>query len=670
MTTPSTIQQLPSNIPCLKADGSNWAIFVLHFCKAMQVAWRWPYFEGTIPCPSPKNPAKVSDDERKAIDDWEFEDLAARYLLSQRLPDSIAIHLQSLTTAKARWDHLVFKFTAQSIYAQNDLEEAFFSMACAKGEDVRVFLTSLRYKCEELAAAGVRITQREYQRTILKSLPDDLAEFAAQLLSSAQHSGHTLDTDTLINSIIEESEHLKNRCTHSQQGQGEKKKKEGHTDEALTDMGSKGSHRRHCRGHCHSCGKPGHWACECCQPKKDDTAGASNTQKSGSTPPAEFENKPTGSANMVAEHSFEGDGFWTVVEEEVAPALTFGADPDPIVGDPDDICVGPQDLAWTFTWDGPDDWLCDEAAEIKEELDCAVVTPCEEDTIPLPQEVTGPSDGPPPELTRAPIDAEGPWELLPDGAPQCVTWLKSQVLAWALGGNKSLGEVHRYPLNLLDLYFKDPSEGEPNVATPKARRPAFDECARAHLGSWPGPGAAATELDVCITASVLLEGEQNNNLPSVGSEQYAAQSAPRIFLFPPSLDTCMRGIAPGECAAPVQRATSVQHAAPVQHANPHLEVLKPPDWNETPLEEPGGVLLGYIHTAEKVGAEATECTGVNTNEPEGASLDANAAPIPTKGIASIEPASRAVEATTARPEVLEPREKRAEWSELQLPLPP
>jgi hypothetical protein len=114
-------------------------------------------------------------------------------------------------------------------------------------------------------------------------------------------------------------------------------------------MGSEGSHRRHHRGHCHSCGKPGHWARKCCQPEKDDAARASNTQKSSSTPPTESENKPTGSANMVAEHSFEGDGFWTVMEEEVAPALTFGADLDPILGDPDDICVGPQDLAWTFT---------------------------------------------------------------------------------------------------------------------------------------------------------------------------------------------------------------------------------------------------------------------------------------------------------------------------------
>jgi hypothetical protein len=161
MTIPS-IHQLPSNIPCLKADGSNWAIFVMCFREAMQAIRRWPYFEGTIPCPSPKNPAKVPDNERKSIEDWEFEDLAARYLLSQHLPDSVVIRLHSLPTAKARWDHLVTKFTAQSVYAQNDLEQAFFDMCCTKGEDVRVFLTSLRYKREELAAAGVRITHKEY----------------------------------------------------------------------------------------------------------------------------------------------------------------------------------------------------------------------------------------------------------------------------------------------------------------------------------------------------------------------------------------------------------------------------------------------------------------------------------------------------------------------------
>jgi hypothetical protein len=121
----------------------------------------------------------------------------------------------------------------------------------------------------------------------------------------------------------------------------------------------------------------------------------------------------------------------------------------------------------------------------------------------------------------------------------------------------------------------------------------------------------------------------------------------------------MHGIAPGE------------HTTPVQHADPCLEILKLPDWNETPLEEPGGVLLGCIHAAGKAGTKAVECAVVDTRESGGASLDANAdgTPAPTEGIASIEPASGAVEATTARPEALEPTAESAEWSKLQL-LPP
>jgi len=325
----------------------------------------------------------MTDDEKKAVEKWDHEDLAARYLLSQRLPDSIAVRLQVYTTAKTRWDHLVSEFTAQSIYAQNDLEQAFFDMRCAKGVDVRVFLTSLRYKREELAAAGVPITQKEYQRTVLKSLPDELARFASQLLTSARVGSHILDTDALINNIIEESERLKNRCTRGQQGQGGKQK-EGNTDEALAATGSEGGKRRRRQGNCHNCGKPGHWARECRKPKKKaEDSGTSNAPQGNSNPPAKSENKPVGSANAVAEHDFEGDGFWMAEEEAVPPALTPGADPDPLMGDPDDAEFGPQDFELNFTWDGPDDWLREESCEIKGEgFVGAVITPCEEGDTP------------------------------------------------------------------------------------------------------------------------------------------------------------------------------------------------------------------------------------------------------------------------------------------------
>jgi hypothetical protein len=101
--------------------------------------------------------------------------------------------------------------------------------------------------------------------------------------------------------------------------------------------------------------------------------------------------------------------------------------------------------------------------------------------------------------------------------------------------------------------------------------------------------------------------------------------------------------------------------------------LKPPDWNVPPLEEPGGVPLRLVHVVEKVGVEAMAHAAANVCEPGGVSLDADGILAPTKGTTSVEPASRAVKATAARPEALEPRAENVVWSKLQPPpltLPP
>jgi hypothetical protein len=242
-----------------------------------------------------------------------------------------------------------------------------------------------------------------------------------------------------------------------------------------------------------------------------------------------------------------------------------------------------------------------------------------------------------------------------------MAWHVSQGPAQAFEGDKPFGVVLGYPPDLLDSYFEDLVEGEPNIVALKAGGPAFVECARTHPNPLPGPGAAAVDSDAYTKASVLLQGEQNIKLPFVGCEQYAAPCAPQPISFLPSplllpsLDTHARSIAPGECIASVQRA------------DPHLEVLKPSDWNDPPLEEPGGVFLGPVHMAEKAGAEASERAQVDAHKPGGASLDANPAPAPTEGTASVELAGGVVKATIAQPEALDLWAKSEAWRRLGMP---
>ena len=149
----------------------------------------------------------------------ECEDQVSRYLLSQRPPDTTAIRVSHYKTVKERWGNVSEEFIIKSVYTKNDLEHAFLLMRCPKGGDVRTFLTSLTYKREELAAAGVTISDKDYERTVLGGFPEELAKYAAHLLGSARlndpHRDAVVDANTLIGHMCEEAERMKNRRTGS-----------------------------------------------------------------------------------------------------------------------------------------------------------------------------------------------------------------------------------------------------------------------------------------------------------------------------------------------------------------------------------------------------------------------------------------------------------------------
>ena len=122
MSTSTPIKQLPANIPRLEPSSINWAIFSMCFWEAMQATRCWGYFDGTKSRPEPKDKGNVTDDKTEAIEKWDHEDLVARYLLSQRLPDTTTICLGHYKTAKEHWEKVNQEFMAKSMYAQNDLE--------------------------------------------------------------------------------------------------------------------------------------------------------------------------------------------------------------------------------------------------------------------------------------------------------------------------------------------------------------------------------------------------------------------------------------------------------------------------------------------------------------------------------------------------------------------
>jgi hypothetical protein len=138
---------------------------------------------------------------------------------------------------------LTTKYQAKSSYAQNDLKQLFLNMHCVKGEDVRTFLKGLQYKHDELAAAGVTVSNHNYRCTVLHGIPGRLAEFASWLLMLCG-SSNPIDTDTLIGDICKEADCMKNRHGKDRDHPGKAEtKQQNQTDKALaaSDTNTSGS---------------------------------------------------------------------------------------------------------------------------------------------------------------------------------------------------------------------------------------------------------------------------------------------------------------------------------------------------------------------------------------------------------------------------------------------
>ena len=259
---PTTVETLPTVVPTLELNGSNWPVFSMRFRQAMHPSKWWGYFSGTLTLPVPVDPSNIMADETEAQQKWVDANLTTQYLLVQWLSDSIAFTMMEYPTAHEQWKSLSDHYTKKSAYVKNNLEPAFCEMKCLKNSDVRTFLVNIWFKCQELKVAGIAVTDSEYQQTVLRGIPEDLACFASSLLSSARllSSSTPIDIDSLIDAICEEADRLKARKGQSQANNTNQKsggKDQPAADDALAATGSEGKKKRR-KGKCHNCGKLGH----------------------------------------------------------------------------------------------------------------------------------------------------------------------------------------------------------------------------------------------------------------------------------------------------------------------------------------------------------------------------------------------------------------------------
>ncbi|KAJ8582622.1 hypothetical protein M405DRAFT_712721, partial [Rhizopogon salebrosus TDB-379] len=152
-------------------------IFSLRLQIAIEAKELWKHFDGTTPRPvgppiaGPNGTTVSSPPDPDDLAKWQKNENLAKHLLFQHIPDSTALRVRNLTDVVAMWMEIVREYTEKGTYAQTDLRTKFLESRCPSNGDIRQFLDDLRAKRDELSAVGVQIEEKDYQSTIIQSLP-------------------------------------------------------------------------------------------------------------------------------------------------------------------------------------------------------------------------------------------------------------------------------------------------------------------------------------------------------------------------------------------------------------------------------------------------------------------------------------------------------------------
>ncbi|KDR67142.1 hypothetical protein GALMADRAFT_37024, partial [Galerina marginata CBS 339.88] len=116
---------LPSTIPKLELKGTNWAVFRVRFKDAIEAKGFWGHFDGTSIRPGTTTTTAAvlgpTADETAAQRQWDKNELSAKSLLTQKIPDSTLMRVHDKNTVRERWEIIAREFTEKGEYAQTEM---------------------------------------------------------------------------------------------------------------------------------------------------------------------------------------------------------------------------------------------------------------------------------------------------------------------------------------------------------------------------------------------------------------------------------------------------------------------------------------------------------------------------------------------------------------------
>ena len=208
----STTSTTHSTLPKLAPNGSNWIIWK----TCMQVflgVKKLAHLIDKSASPPQEPPAlaqgakdaNIKDHEEKTekVTEWRQANTEVQHYIISMIPDSLLVKTMSHTTAKDIWQAICTEHKGKTKTFQMEMICQIHNKRCSDVDDIHTHFTKMLRLCEELAATGEIITEKNFTSILTNSLPPSYGIILSATYATTTMNGKELTTQQII-AVIEE----------------------------------------------------------------------------------------------------------------------------------------------------------------------------------------------------------------------------------------------------------------------------------------------------------------------------------------------------------------------------------------------------------------------------------------------------------------------------------
>ena len=201
----------------LKSD--NWKEWKSQITSLLEMNGLDSFIDAEAAAPMADNPAKPTEEEKKAISRWVAEDKLCFGLIKLTISSEERVHTTGTTTSATLWKNLCDVKEPKGLLGALAARRQLFRLVAEEGTSMADHITTFRKLQDNCAKMGVDIPDGDLALLLITSLPDSWDAFTTSFFGSSYATTTTISLATLITTLSEEYERRRTKANATESAQ-------------------------------------------------------------------------------------------------------------------------------------------------------------------------------------------------------------------------------------------------------------------------------------------------------------------------------------------------------------------------------------------------------------------------------------------------------------------